>query len=291
MSSKDFNCLLQKSIYELLNGDTPLIEKNEKKFAMPYLKGARLNSLSTMFGVTEFQGGSRWMMMEDILKHVIAVDKISDFLSYLFDFGRFDFLKDLGDPALIKQTYNEIVAAAIANINSQLLFSDKELKISGSRFVITKIGEKPIIEAPAIRTIDSPYVQGLRDRIKDNLDSGDFDSVITKSRTLIEEVLIYILEKSGQEIPTKGDLPKLYQQVKSLLGMNQNKDFDKRVNAMLSGLEKIIQAISEMRNTNSDAHGVGSKRIEIRKFEAQLVVNSAITFSEYLLSVYHSKQK
>ena len=59
---------------------------------------------------------------------------------------------------------------------------------------------------------------------------------------------------------------------------------------MLSGLEKIIQAIAEMRNTNSDAHGVGSKRIEIRKHEAQLVVNSAISFCEYILSVFDSKQ-
>ena len=77
--------------------------------------------------------------------------------------------------------------------------------------------------------------------------------------------------------------------MKALLGMNQSSDFDKRVNGMLSGLEKIIQAIAEMRNTNSDAHGVGSKRIEIRKHEAQLVVNSAITLCEYVLSVYHTK--
>lgn len=256
---------------------------------MPYMSGSNLAGLARKFGVKDEVGGSRWTIMASTLEHVIKTDRVSDFLSYLFDFSRFDFLKDYGDMEAIRKLYNEITEAAIKNINAQLIFSDKELKIVGKRFVITQLGQKPIIDAPAIVNIDSPYIQGLRDRIKDNIESGDFDSVITKSRTLIEEVFIYILEQKGESVKSKGDLPKLYQQVKALLGMNQSSDFDKRVNGMLSGLEKIIQAIAEMRNTNSDAHGVGSKRIEIRKHEAQLVVNSAITLCEYVLSVYHTK--
>ncbi|WP_410075287.1 abortive infection family protein [Anaerostipes sp.] len=55
---------------------------------------------------------------------------------------------------------------------------------------------------------------------------------------------------------------------------------------MLSGLEKIVQSIAEMRNANSDAHGVGSRRIIIRGCEARLVMNSAITFCEYMISVH-----
>lgn len=287
MASKEFECLLQKPIYELLNGDVALVDE----YAMPYNKGGDLtDSLAVKFGA-KCEGGSRWTMMRDILTHTIATDKISDLLAYLFDFNRFDFLKYLGDADSIKQKYNEICSAALDNINSQLLFSNKELKPVGSKFVITDIGAKPIIKAPVITNIDSQYIQGLRNRIEENIQSGDFDGVITKSRTLIEEMLIWILEQTGQPIPSKGDLPKLYQQVKVLLGMNQSGDFDKRVNMMLSGLEKIIQAIAEMRNTNSDAHGVGSKRIEIREHEALLAVNSTITLSEYVLSVYRSKRK
>ena len=56
---------------------------------------------------------------------------------------------------------------------------------------------------------------------------------------------------------------------------------------MLSGLEKIVPSIAEMRNANSDAHGVGSRRIIIRECEARLVMNSAITFCEYMISVHH----
>ena len=55
---------------------------------------------------------------------------------------------------------------------------------------------------------------------------------------------------------------------------------------MLSGLEKIIQTIAEMRNINSDAHGVGSKRINITKREAELIINASMTITTYFLQVY-----
>lgn len=105
---------------------------------------------------------------------------------------------------------------------------------------------------------------------------------------MIEEVLIYILEQNQTEIESKGDLSKLYSQIKKIYNMNQSKDCDGRVNSLLSGLEKIVQSITEMRNMNSDAHGVGTKRIDVREHEAQLIINSAITFSEYILSVFTS---
>ncbi len=43
--------------------------------------------------------------------------------------------------------------------------------------------------------------------------------------------------------------------------MRQDKSYNGSVNGLLSGLEKIVQSIAEMRNSNSDAHGVGKKRI------------------------------
>lgn len=39
-----------------------------------------------------------------------------------------------------------------------------------------------------------------------------------------------------------------------LYNMHQDKNLDKRFNGLLSGLEKILTAISEMRNKDSDAH-------------------------------------
>lgn len=152
-------------------------------------------------------------------------------------------------------------------------------------FILKPIGKTTVIEAPKVMLVDVPYIQRLRERCSEDLKAGNYDSVITKSRTLIEEVLIYILEKNQTEIESKGDLNKLYSQIKKIYNMNQNKDYDGRVNSLLSGLGKIVQSIAEMRNMNSDAHGVGTKRIDVREHEAQLIINSAITFSEYILFV------
>ena len=67
--------------------------------------------------------------------------------------------------------------------------------------------------------------------------------------------------------------------------MQQDKSYDGRVNSLLSGLERIVESIGSMRNSNSDAHGVGSSRIQIKEREARLAMNSAVTFCEYLLSI------
>lgn len=44
-------------------------------------------------------------------------------------------------------------------------------------------------------------------------------------------------------------------------------------------------SFSEMRNKDSDAHGVGSKRIPIRDYHARLFVNSAMTLADFILAV------
>ena len=120
--------------------------------------------------------------------------------------------------------------------------------------------------------------------IKDILD-GYYDSAITKSRTLLEEVFCYVIEKKGNKPSESGDIGKLYNQVKQLYNMHQSKDIDKRINGLLSGLEKILSAIAEMRNKGSDAHGVGEKRIKIADHHARLFVNSAIIMADFILSV------
>lgn len=67
--------------------------------------------------------------------------------------------------------------------------------------------------------------------------------------------------------------------------MSINDELDRRIKELLSGLESIVSSIAEMRNNYSDSHGIGSSRIRIKEHHAILVVNSALTMSEFLLSV------
>ncbi len=67
--------------------------------------------------------------------------------------------------------------------------------------------------------------------------------------------------------------------------MHADANTDRRINTLLSGLEKIVSAISEMRNKDSDAHGVGASRISIDEHHARLFVNAAVSMADFMLSV------
>ena len=57
------------------------------------------------------------------------------------------------------------------------------------------------------------------------------------------------------------------------------------INELLSDLNSIVTAITEMKNKNSDAHEVGSRRITINEHHASLCVNVAVSMADFILSV------
>ena len=84
---------------------------------------------------------------------------------------------------------------------------------------------------------------------------------------------------------SSGNMSDLYKQVKGHYNMHADSNTDRRINTLLSGLEKIVSAISEMRNKDSDAHGVGASRISIDEHHARLFVNAAVSMADFILSV------
>lgn len=288
----DFKLLINRKIINVLIGDTEVFDS----YTLPYMSGPDLCTLCTNFGLpkTYTWGGvnkSRWEYMQDLLKYLNLQERVPELLSYLFQQGRFENLTGIGDIKAVDDTYKAIVKGAIDAINAQLVIAKIKLGLINKKFVLASIGEEISVETPNVKIINSQYIQALPDRIKDDLENRDYDSVITKSRTLLEEVLIFIIEKmTFERYKSNGDLVKIYQDATELLEMRQKKEWDKRVNELLGGLHKLVSSISSMRNMNSDAHGVGSNRINIKKREALLVANSSMMLAEYWLSVYEKNE-
>ena len=291
-----FELLREKSILSILDGDTDFGTlsingaDSDIKISMPYLSGPILCDISNKFGLPVtygWNGGalSRWAYLDDLFEHCIQNKRESDLLAFLFSKGQFvDKLKGQ-TPEVIEYAYTQIVNVVIEQINGILYFGGNELVRAGKMFEIRKIGSTVTVVAPSVKTIDRSYITDISDRAMKDVMDGNYDSAITKSRTLLEEVFCYIIEKKG-EIPSEsGDIGKLYNQVKQLYNMHQDKSMDKRINGLLSGLEKILSAISEMRNKGSDSHGVGAKRINIAEHHARLFVNSAVTMADFVLAV------
>ena len=238
-----FELLLRKDIIQILDGDILLGSPEDEFFRMPYLKGQDLCELSDTFGLHQDYGASRWTYLDNLLRYTIEHNRCDELLSYMFDLERFYHLEHLSSLSEIEKRHQDICRAAIDKINSKLALGRHELHCINGHFYITDVGRKIQIDSPKIKTISHSYIQGLSERCKEDFVSGNYDSVITKSRTIIEEVLVYILEKKNETVVAKGDIGKLYNQVKSLLHMQQDKSYDGRVNSLLSGLERIVESM------------------------------------------------
>ena len=283
----NYELLRNKDIISILDGDVTIEKKENYIVKMPYLSGPKLVEICNSFGLAKKYGSeSRWVYLDELLEYAISNNRCDELLRYLFDVDKFRELLKLRTPEDISHAYEYTMQAVINRINVVLYLGRHELQCIQGHYYVVEVGKKPVIEAANLKLINLSYVQGLRERCTEDFISGNYDSVITKSRTMIEEVLIFILESNKISVESKGDLNRIYNQVKGLYNMRQDKGYDGRVNSLLSGLEKIVQSVAEMRNINSDSHGVGRSRIAIKESEARLVMNSAVTFSEYILDIY-----
>ena len=288
MPDSEFKVLKRKEIYAILDGDHRDHVKNvynEFGFGLPYMSADNLAQLCGDFAV-ELPGGSRWCYVEAVLEKAIDEGRCNDLLNFFFDRSRFTQLNSIDDIDEIDRVYKEICQSAIDAINHELRLGSKQLLLSEGKWHVVDAGQRPTIVTPEIDKFSIQYVQSLRNRCEENYASGNYDSVVTKSRTMLEELLIHILENNQQNIIQNGDLIQYYNAVKDLYGMRQQGNYDQRINSLLNGLERIVQSIAELRNTQSDAHGAGSGRIAIKEREARLIMNSSMVLCEYLVSVH-----
>lgn len=287
--------LRNKEIIAILDGDTKYGDYEFEdcttvKIAMPYLSGSDLCALSTLFGLPvtySWNGGalSRWQYLDNLLEHCIKNNKCSSLLAHMFSLTQFSKVLNGHGATEIKEAHQTIVSNIIEQINELLFFGGNELVIIGQNFVIHPIGSKIEIVAPTIKTIDREYIKSISSRAMRDIEQNDFDSAITKSRTLLEETFCYVIEKKNETPSDSGDISKLFKQVKTLYNMHTDTNTDRRINTLLSGLNSIVSAVAEMRNKDSDAHGVGAARIPIEEHHARLFVNSSMAMADFILSV------
>ncbi|MEQ3466981.1 abortive infection family protein [Enterococcus cecorum] len=290
-----FSLLRNKEIIAILDGDTQygdykFEDSTTIKISMPYLSGADLCALSTLFGLPvtySWNGGalSRWQYLDNLLEYCIKNNKCSRLLDHMFSLQQFNKVLNGHTANELKSAHEKIVSIVIENINGILLFSGTELTLSGKRFVVQPIDNKIEIVAPTIKTIDREYIKSIYARATRDIEQKDFDSAITKSRTLLEETFCYVIEKKNEKPLENGDIGKLYKQVTTLYNMHTDTNADRRINTLLSGLSSIVKSIAEMRNKDSDAHGVGAKRITIDEHHASLSLNVAVAMADFILSV------
>lgn len=295
-----FDCLKDKDIYAILDGDKNFGETDEFgetiSISLPYLTKSQIENVCYKFNVKTNDldfNQSRWVYVEELVEQCIENNKINELFVFLFSKQQFSKkLNFINDSRLIDKAYTNIIEKVLIGINSLLYFKDVRLDKIGDNFSIKNLNESVDVETPLIKNISKEYISDLSKRAIKDIDDGNYDSAITKSRSLLEEVFCHVIEKEGQTPTGSGDFNKLYNQVTIIYGdLKTGKDVSEQTNKLLSGLHKILDAIAEMRNEGSDSHGVGSRRIVVDENQARLFVNTSAIVSEYILGVCNNTQK
>ena len=140
-----------------------------------------------------------------------------------------------------------------------------------------------------LQIVANDFIRNLPNRINEDLEAHNYDSVITKSRTLIESVCKLILQEKASNDNT---FSQLVTKCKESIGIQKERPNDKNsyeglINQFEGGINTIVQAIGKLRNDYSDAHGSITRAI-IEKRYAVLIANTSITIAEYLLETYEN---
>lgn len=293
MGFEKYKLLKNKDIAKILDGDEKFGDYKSKNMqllliGLPRLSGPQICDIAKMFGSPlEYTGmRSRWQYLFDLIDYGISSGRIESILAYLFDES--NFVREVNglDKDEFEKYRSKSIESALDRINTILHFGGNKLIINAKSVRLISISSSTTeISVNNVKNIDRDYIKSLSDRAITNVNNGNYDSALTQARTILEETFDYVLENRQIQPSNKGDIKKLYKQVKDEYKMHENKDADKRINQLLSGLENIVSAVSEMRNKNSDSHGVGGRRLTIDRHHARLAVNAATIMADFILSV------
>lgn len=145
--------------------------------------------------------------------------------------------------------------------------------------------QKTNVNVLETKLIDYKYIADLAFVAKEDLQNGNYDSVITKSRTMIEEAFCFAIEAKGKSPTKDGKINSLDKQFRTQYNIHTDSNTDERIKKLLGGLTTAIQSISDMRNNNSDSHGTGSKRYRLEKHHTEFCLNAAISVANFILSI------
>lgn len=131
----------------------------------------------------------------------------------------------------------------------------------------------------------------LIDKAKESLKSEDYASVMTKSKSIVEAEFKNILKRKNVDY---SDFSKNFNNLRSAvnaqLGMVKQGSWEKHAKQLVKGINITFDTLLDLRNSFSDSHG-GNDYSKIKKAEATLALNAAISLSEYYENIYERQQK
>lgn len=249
-----------------------------------YRSGPILVEFFNEFGFNDTYGKgfpSRWAYADNKIKKIVDQERLVDFINYCLNEKHYFEI----------QTEKYETQDQIIELWNKYLELD-ELKIirNGSHFLLNNlIDSKVIVRETHLEILSTEFMRQQIDKCEKKLLQRDFDGAITNARTLVEEVLLEIEALlTGQRGKNGGDMAVLYNRVKKLINFDPGQEgLNESLKQILQGLNSIVLGVSKLRTKASDSH---SREFKPSEHHARLAVNSAMTFTSFVLESYFYQQ-
>lgn len=197
--------------------------------------------------------------------------------------------------------YNGVMSLAKQNMSSNernsklkkflkgLIKEEDVIKVNN---IIRKTGYNELLidEEFTIRTdletiskLNVEMINSHIEKCKHKLLSQDYSGAISNARSLLEVTYLKVIKDKGIEIDGfKGDLPKMYNQIKIILSGSNN---SQTILQALGGIASITNSVASISNSNAgDRHGHLDKVDDQRL--AELFVNLVLSVGTFLIKDY-----
>jgi len=248
------------------------------KSSAPYLSGPKLVDFFNECGFGDVYGAgfpSRWAYAAEKIALSNGTSRLQTIIEEFVDPRRYG-----GN--------EELVLTIVHDINALIKYDGLELSKNGAYFRIKDTAGN-FIEPKAAAEMGHEFINEQIAKCRQKISDSDFSGAITNARTLVEAVLIHIIEQIGQkEIKNDGNISNLWTKAKKCLKIELKKeDFPDFVFQIISGLDTSLGGLSALSNNAGDRH---ANKFNTEKHHAKLAVNLALTISDFLIEVLNRKK-
>ncbi|HDR6822684.1 TPA: abortive infection family protein [Bacillus thuringiensis] len=265
-----------KVIAETIAGD------NEYSF---YRSGPQLVDFYNEFGFDNSYGQgfpTRWKYAQDKLIEIIEQNRFVEFINYCLDESLY---------FEVHENEYEMQDVIIEYWNKYLKFDNYEIIRDENCYRLKDLKTaQVIIKKEEFEILSTEFMSQQIEKCDRKVLDGDYDGAITNARSLVEEVLLALEERiTGERGKNKGDISEIYNRFKKYMNFDPSqKDVNDTLKQILTGLNSIVIGIGRLRSKASDSH---ARTYKPSKHHAELAVNTAKTFTSFIISSYLYQQE
>lgn len=250
-----------------------------------YRTGSELVEFFNEFGFDDsYEEGfpARWKYAQDKLIEIIQQNQFVEFINYCLDEGLYF------EKQFVEYETQDMV---LKHWDKYLKFDNYEIIRQGNTYRLKDLKYAQIhIKVEEMEPLSTDFMNQQIEKCDKKILDADYDGAITNARSLVEEVLLALEERAtGERGKNKGDISEIYNRVKKHVNFDPSqKDLNDTLKQILTGLNSVVIGIGRLRTKASDSH---AREYKPSRHHAELAVNSAKTFTSFIISSYLYQQE